>query len=214
MVISNNTYRFDTPFASQKFYPAPPRNRPIAASYTLEMTDVSDAILIERSAQGDREAFAALLARHYPFIFRVAYKWCRNVPEAEDHAQDVCVKLGTAIGSFDGRSAFTSWLYRVTLNTVRDAARSRSRRDQRVAELAVVTETATLPADCGDPTDDLWEAVSQLPGGERDAVLLVYSEGLSHAEAGSVLGCAEGTVAWRISKAKARLKTLLEGEMQ
>ena len=46
------------------------------------------------------------------------------------------------------------------------------------------------------------------------AVLLVYSEGLSHAEAGAVLGCAEGTVAWRISKAKGRLKTLLEGELQ
>jgi RNA polymerase sigma-70 factor, ECF subfamily len=178
------------------------------------MGEESDAILIERSAQGDREAFAALLARHYPFIFRVAYKWCRNVSEAEDHAQDVCVKLGATIGSFDGRSAFTSWLYRVTLNTVRDAARSRVRREQRVAELAHVSETATPPADSGDPADDLWDAVSRLPEGERDAVLLVYSEGLSHAEAGSVLGCAEGTVAWRISKAKTHLKALLEGELQ
>ncbi len=178
------------------------------------MGETSDANLIERAAGGDREAFAALLERHYAFIFRVAYKWCRNVSEAEDHAQDVCVKLGQAIRSFDGRSAFTSWLYRVTLNTVRDAAKAKTRRDRRVAELAVVADIEAQASDCGDPADELWEAVARLPEAERDAVLLVYSEGLSHAEAGRVLGCAEGTVAWRISKAKGRLKRLLEGELQ
>ena len=177
------------------------------------MGETSDANLIERAARGDREAFAALLARHYAFIFRVAYKWCRNVSEAEDHTQDVCVKLGQAIRSFDNRSAFTSWLYRVTLNTVRDAAKSKARRDRRLAELAVAAEIDAQERDC-DPSDALWAAVDRLPEAERDAVLLVYSEGLGHAEAGAVLGCAEGTVAWRISKAKARLKTLIEGELQ
>ena len=178
------------------------------------MAETSDATLVEQAAQGDRDAFAALLARHYPFIFRVAYKWCRNVGEAEDHAQDVCVKLGKAIRSFDGRSAFTSWLYRVTLNTVRDAAKSRARREKRAADFAIMAETQAQAADCNAPADALWDAVDRLPDAERDAVLLVYSEGLSHAEAAGVLGCAEGTIAWRISKAKGRLKTLLEGELQ
>lgn len=178
------------------------------------MGDESDASLIERSARGDRDAFAELLARHYAFIFRVAYKWCRDTGEAEDCAQDVCVKLGRAIRSFDGRSAFTSWLYRVTLNTVRDAAKARARRERRMSELAFVAPTEAPPADAGEPVDALWEAVARLPDSERDAVLLVYSEGLNHAEAARVLGCAEGTVAWRISKAKGRLKTILEGELQ
>lgn len=178
------------------------------------MNKSSDAELIDGAARGDRDAFAALLARHYPFIFRVAYKWCGNRPDAEDFAQDVCVKLGAAIRSFDGRSAISSWLYRVTLNTVRDGQKMRVRREKQVSELALVAEAATPTVASDDPMDDLWEAVRDLPDGERDAVLLVYSEGMNHADAGRVLGCAEGTVAWRISKAKGRLKARLEGELQ
>lgn len=178
------------------------------------MDQTSDSELIDGAAQGDRDAFAALLARHYPFIFRVAYKWSGNRADAEDFAQDVCVKLGAAIHSFDGRSAFSSWLYRVTLNTVRDGQKMKVRREKHVAELALVAEAATPAMPPDDPMDDLWAAVRDLPDGERDAVLLVYSEGMNHAEAGRVLGCAEGTVAWRISRAKGRLKAHLEGELQ
>jgi RNA polymerase sigma-70 factor (ECF subfamily) len=179
------------------------------------MEERSDAELIGAASQGDREAFAALLARHYPFVFRVAYKWCGNKADAEDLAQDVCIKLGSAIGSFDGRSAFRSWLYRVTLNTVRDARKMRVRAEQRVAELALVSEASAAPAaHDDDPMDDLWEAVRALPDAERDAVLLVYSEGMNHAEAADVLGCKAGTVSWRISNAKERLKSLLKDELQ
>jgi len=182
------------------------------------MDERRDAELVECAAQGDREAFAALLARHYPFIFRVAYKWCGSRTDAEDAAQDVCVKLGSAIGSFDGRAAFRSWLYRVTLNTVRDGRKMRARREQRVAELAIVAEaSATAAGGCepmDDRTGDLWEAVRALPDAERDAVLLVYSEGMNHADAAEVLGCKAGTVSWRISNAKTRLKSLLRDELQ
>ena len=178
------------------------------------MEERSDAELIGAASQGDREAFAALLARHYPFVFRVAYKWCGNHADAEDLAQDVCIKLGGTIGSFDGRSAFKSWLYRVTLNTVRDARKKKARGQQRIAELALVAEVSAAPANVDDPMDDLWEAVRALPDAERDAVMLVYSEGLNHAEAGDVLGCKAGTVSWRISNAKERLTALLKDELQ
>jgi len=177
------------------------------------MDGLNDAALIDKARSGDREAFAALLERAYPFIYRVAYKWCGASADAEDLAQDVCVKLGAAIRSFDGRSAFSSWLYRVTLNTVRDQRKAQARRDRRIAELALLAQAETPEPQADDQIDDLWIAVRDLPDGERDAVLLVYSEGLSHAEAAAVLGCAEGTVAWRISKAKGRLKARLGSDV-
>lgn len=176
------------------------------------MTGQCDAELAEKAAAGNRDAFATLLARHYDLIFRVAWKWTGNRADAEDVAQDVCIKLGRAIRTFDGRAAFTSWLYQVTLNTVRDRARAEQRQKARLAELAIVTEKITPAADQADPLNELWSAVRQLPDTERDAVLLVYAEGKTQAEAGKVLGCAEGTVAWRISKAKKQLKRHLVSE--
>ena len=89
---------------------------------------IADETLIARALGGDRRAFGQLVERHYDFIFRTACKWCGKVSDAEDVAQDVCVKLASILKSFDGRSAFTSWLYRVTLNAVRDMQRARSRR--------------------------------------------------------------------------------------
>jgi len=160
---------------------------------------------------GDRAAFAELVGRHYDLIYRVAFKWCGNQADAEDIAQTVCMKLGQAIRSFDARSAFSSWLYRVTLNAVRDhhrAAKSRQNRDNAATELA---ETMIDPEPAGenDALDEIWAAVAELPEKQRDAVLLIYSEGRSHAEAASILNCAESTVSWHIHEAKKRLKGAL-----
>jgi RNA polymerase sigma-70 factor (ECF subfamily) len=172
------------------------------------MCEPADQILVQRSVAGDRAAFAELVGRHYDLIYRVAFKWCGNQADAEDIAQTVCMKLGKAIRSFDARSAFSSWLYRVTLNAVRDhhrADKSRRNRDDAAAELA---ETAVDP-EPDDTMDELWAAVAELPEKQRDAVLLIYSEGRSHAEAASILDCAESTVSWHVHEAKKRLKGAL-----
>jgi RNA polymerase sigma-70 factor (ECF subfamily) len=57
--------------------------------------------------------------------------------------------------------------------------------------------------------DDLWAAVAELPEKQRDAVFLIYSEGRNHAEAASILNCAESTVSWHVHEAKKRLKGAL-----
>ena len=109
----------------------------------------ADETLIARAVGGDRRAFGELVARHYDFIFRTACKWCGKASDAEDVAQDVCVKLASILKSFDGRSAFTSWLYRVTLNAVRDMQRARARRGAQCgssAARAVSSETAAVKA--------------------------------------------------------------------
>lgn len=170
----------------------------------------TDASLVARAIGGDRNAFSELVERHYDFIFRTAAKWLGRRQDAEDIAQDVCVKLATAIRSFDGRSAFTSWLYRVTLNAVRDSQRASTRRGRHHDRLAEVHPDSD-PGDQEDATTmgELWTAVRSLPNQQRDAVLLVYSEDKSHAEAGAIMGCKEATVSWHIHEAKKTLRGLL-----
>lgn len=165
-----------------------------------------DHELTRRAGAGDREAFRTLIERHYAFIHATAYKWTGNKADAEDIAQDVCVRLAAAISQFRGDSAFRTWLYALVLNTVRDQARKRARDVRR-------DQQAEWPSDNNDGSDDerleaLWEATLGLSPRQRDAVLLVYSEGLDHAEAGRILGCGENTIAWHLHAARKRLRAL------
>ena len=172
----------------------------------------SDGALVGRAVNGDRAAFAMLVERHYGFIFRVAFRWCGERASAEDITQEVCVRLAKAIGNFKGESRFTTWLYALTINAARDMAR-KVKRDAVKAE--AWGEHAALFADANDAEDHeeralgLWRLVQELPTKQRDAVLLIYGEGLSHADASEVMGCAETTVSWHIHEAKKRLKQMV-----
>jgi RNA polymerase sigma factor (sigma-70 family) len=168
------------------------------------------AALVSRAKAGDRAAFAELVETHYDFIFRTACKWTGKKSDAEDIAQEVCIKLATAINQFDGRSAFTSWLYRVTLNMVRDMQRSRGRREKSVDAFALV-HPEDDPGNQEDSTaaKEIWMAVGALPNKQREAIMLVYGEDMSHAEACTIMGCKEATVSWHIHEAKKTLRGLL-----
>lgn len=176
----------------------------------LQSGETPDGVLVARARDGDRSAFGDLVSRHYDFVYRIAYRWCANRADAEDIAQEVCARLGRAIRDYRGGGAFTTWLYTLTLNAVRDMKRKSARES---AKLGAFGEQARLAGD-GDSraeaaTQELWEAVRALPDKQRDAVLLVYGEGLGHAAAAEVMGISETTVSWHVHEAKKRLKTLM-----
>lgn len=166
--------------------------------------------LVVRAQNGDAEAFGELLAAHYDRIYRTAWKWCGNRSDAEDVAQDVCVKLGSVIAQFDGRSAFSSWVFRITLNMVRDMQRAGKRRGRHAdayAELAPDSQRAEQ--EDGLEHQALWAAVRRLPEQQRDAVLLVYAEEMSHAAAAEIMGIREATVSFHVHQARKTLRGLL-----
>jgi RNA polymerase sigma-70 factor (ECF subfamily) len=166
--------------------------------------------LVNRAKAGDRQAFSQLIEDHYDFIFRTACKWTGKKSDAEDIAQEVCIKLATAIRQFDGRSAFTSWLYRVTINMVRDMQRSTSRRGKTVDAFSLVhPEDDPGGQEEAATAHQLWEAVRELPEKQREAIMLVYGEDMNHAEASTIMGCKEATVSWHIHEAKKTLRGLL-----
>lgn len=165
---------------------------------------ITDKNTLKRAINGDGDAFASLMALHYDMIYRTAYKWCGNQHDAEDIAQDVCIKVGRTIGTFRQECAFTSWLYRIVVNMVHDAGRKhKPHLDMAVLETVVGATSDEIEQRVIH--SELWRAVQQLPDKQRDAILLVYSEELSHAQTAEIMGCKESTVSWHIHEAKKRL---------
>jgi RNA polymerase sigma-70 factor (ECF subfamily) len=123
------------------------------------------------------------------------------------------MRLARALQTFRGEAKFATFLHALTLNAVRDWGR-RQARQRRIADAAITLALIgeeVAPQSTEDPVGQLWEAVRTLPEKQRDAVLLVHGEGLSHADAAAAMGCTEKTVSWHIHTARKRLKGMLAG---
>ncbi len=168
--------------------------------------------LARQAAAGDAAAFARLVEAHYMTVYKIAYKWCGHRADAEDIAQDVFVKLPEKLKSFRGESAFTTWLYRLTVNAAKDYYRTTGRARGRELPFAEGFDAPSdeVAADDALAAKQAMAEIHRLPEGIRDAVLLVYVEELSHKEAAQILGCAETTVSWRIFQARKSLKGVRE----
>jgi RNA polymerase sigma factor, sigma-70 family len=172
------------------------------------MADREDPILV-LARNGDRAAFARLVEANYDMFYRVAYRHVGNRQDAEDVAQEVCVRLGKAIRSFRGDCSLSSWLYRLVVNASCDHHR-RTRRAREARESFAAEPLSACPDEAAnEAAERLWEAVRMLPEKTRQAVVLVYSEGLSHARAAEALDCSEATVSWHVHDAKKKLKAIL-----
>ena len=168
------------------------------------MQNLSDHELYQLIDQGRDEAFGALLAKHYDTFYAFAFKYCRHQQDAEDIVQEALLKISRSFHQFDRQHLFTTWAYRVIINTAKDLFKKE--RQERSKHQAYVTEAAIL-GDAPDepPTEKIWELLDRLPKKLYDAVVLVYGQDLSHAEAAKALGCAETTVSWRLYEARRKL---------
>ncbi len=174
---------------------------------------MTDSELAKSASQGDRDAFQRLLERHYDMINRVALRFTGSMEDAEDIAQDVCLALVRKLAAFRGDALFSTWLYRVVINACRDFVRRCSASKALVENYVAYRELDDADhADSKARLDWLQEAYLSLPPDLRQTVLLVVAEDMTHAQAGAVLDCAEGTIAWRMSVARKQLKLDLESD--
>lgn len=173
---------------------------------------VSDETLAQAAAGGDGEAFSSLLTRHYDRVFRLCFRLLGAKADAEDLCQDICAALPAKMAAYRADARFTTWLYRVVVNAANDWRRRRATHakaadgwgEVEVARRAEVAETAVA-------LDWLTQAMTTLPEDLRDTLALVLDD-VTHADAGDILGVSEGTISWRISEAKKRLRELKELE--
>lgn len=181
---------------------------------TAEMESAEDdESLATWAAMGDGGAFRALLERHYDRTYRVAFGILRNEEEAEDVTQEVWTALPKKLRHWRGEARFTTWLHTVTLNAGRDALRRAATRSRAVAGFAEADDLARgEAADTEARLHWLRVALEALSDDLRETAALVLGEELSFAQAAEVLGVAEGTVAWRMSEIRKKLKAMLGQE--
>jgi RNA polymerase sigma-70 factor, ECF subfamily len=180
---------------------------------TVMQMDTPDDTLANAAAGGDRAAFAALIARHYDRVFGLAYRLTGSRAEAQDLTQDICAALPVKLRNWRAEAQFSTWLYRVVVNAVHDLRRRQATRGRASTgwgdwELARQDEIATTRA----LQDWLADAMAQLSPELRDTAALVLGEEMTQAEAGAVLGVSEGTIAWRMSDMKKRLRIMAAEE--
>jgi len=173
------------------------------------LMETDDETLARAAAVGDRTAFGVLLARHYDRIFGLAWRLTGSRAEAQDLTQDICAALPAKLAQWRGEARFTTWLYRVTVNAAHDLRRRQATRAKASAgwgdwEIARQDEIAVQ----AEALDWLTTAMQRLSPELRDTVALVLGEELTQAQAAEVLGVSEGTVAWRMSDVKKRLRAL------
>ena len=168
--------------------------------------ETGDEALAQAAGQGDRAAFATLVNRHYDRLFRLCWRLTGSEATAEDLAQEICLKLPRALRSFRGDAKFTTWLYRVALNAVRDAARRAATRSKALEALA--REPVAPPDEAEDLSRWLAAAMARLKPDLAETAALIVGEELSQAEAAEALGVSPGTVAWRMSEVKKALAAM------
>jgi len=185
------------------------------------VTDRRDDLELARAAAaGDRRALDALLQRHADLVHRVCRRVTADPDDALDATQEALLAVARRIGSYDGRSQFTTWLYRVATNAALDELRRRSRRPRPDASLsgavpdaasgATALATATRgPADAVTARLDVDAALARLPEEFRVAVVLRDLADLDYAEIADVLQVPIGTVRSRIARGRAALATVL-----
>jgi RNA polymerase sigma-70 factor (ECF subfamily) len=157
--------------------------------------------------------------KNFARIHRAALVLCGNPWDADDLAQETFLVLSKQPEGYQGRSSIYTWLYGVLLNLER---RERRRYGVRNRKLKVVwenqseAEPAAPPAAAAVETAEwkqsLWSRVAQLPDGQRQTLVLRFSEGLAYHEIAETLGCPLGTVKSRIFHGLAALRRILDEE--
>jgi RNA polymerase sigma-70 factor (ECF subfamily) len=182
--------------------------------------NVEERGLAARASQGDVEAFTKLVEVHSSLVYRVALRMLGNV-EAQDASQEVWIKVWRNIGSFRGESAFSTWLYRIAMNTclsVRQREARRGEREYSGDELPYLPEppggeadpeTATLSA---ERREEIQAALRHVRVEHRAALVLRHMEGLSYAEIAEVLEVPDGTAKGWVSRGRAAMLVALTQE--
>jgi len=173
----------------------------------------ADQDLVTRSQTGDPAAFEALVRNHQRMIHSLTFRMTGSLADAEDLAQETFIRAYEQIGSFRGTSKFSTWIYRIAVNTCLNWRQSETRRfnlnKNCAGEIFAHNQNGENDPASTQSRQQVQEALLKLPAKQRAAIVLTIYDGLNHAEAAQVLGCSETTVSWRVFAARRKLKRWL-----
>jgi len=177
--------------------------------------DASDLSLVRRVQRGERGAYDLLVLKYQHKVVKLVMRYLRNPADAEDVAQEAFVKAYRALPQFRGDSAFYTWLYRIAINTAKNALAARERNPVSYElDLQNSDESSGMVSRLKDPEtpeglalteeirDTVNHAIEQLPEDLRTAIVLRELEGMSYEEIAASMDCPVGTVRSRIFRAR------------
>jgi RNA polymerase sigma-70 factor, ECF subfamily len=178
-----------------------------------------DLELAQRHSAGDARAFDVVYSRYATMVYNLALRLASDVEEAADLTQEIFLRVHRHLGSFSGRSALKTWIFRVALNHCRERLSRFRPLTQPIGEEADDSRSVRL-ADPGRGPEELAVAadlarqvargLAHLPAPFREAVVLRDLQGLSYQEIAAVLGVRVGTVRSRIARGRDQLRQQLE----
>lgn len=181
--------------------------------------------LVKKAVNGDNSAFEALMEEHMGIIYNIALRMAANQDDAEDMTQEIMIKIFRSLGSFKGNSKFSTWIYRVAVNTCLDELKKKKNKkhlsldaeisgDDGESQIEIKDDSPSPEklAEQNELRDMVASAVKLLSDEHRAVIVLRDIRGMSYSEIAEILGCSDGTVKSRISRARAQLKMILEKE--
>lgn len=164
--------------------------------------------LIQRCCEQDREAQQELYIQTSQRVYGLILRMTGNVDDAMELTQDVYLKAFAGIDEFAGRSTIATWLYRIAVNEAIQFLKKARRRLEKQREAGLIDPPESPDGATGTRLD-IGDALAQLSPSDNAILLLRYQEGLDYRAVAETIGCAEGTVASRLSRARNRLHGLL-----
>jgi RNA polymerase sigma-70 factor (ECF subfamily) len=189
---------------------------PIGASFArpaLAGLRVDDREAVLACQRGEREAFDPLVERYQRDIYRLCYRYVNDPQDANDMAQEVFLKAYRAIGRFRGESSFSTWLYRIAVNTCLNFRSARRPEGEPLSDRVPDAQAGVLDAMVEDErAQRVREAVSRLPEKQRATLILKVYHELTHEEVAGIVGASVGTVKANLFHALGNLRKMLRPE--
>ncbi|MDI3481857.1 MAG: hypothetical protein PWQ97_1512 [Tepidanaerobacteraceae bacterium] len=173
--------------------------------------------LIRLARMGDVRAFEKLIAGYEKKVYNTVYRFFGNTEDAKDITQEIFIKLFTSLKLFREGSSFSTWLYRIAVNTCIDFSR-RKKEDllplqEELDDCGMrIGEYENPPEACAEHKElkkAIEGAIQTLPEDQRICLILRDIQGFSYMEISSILNCSQGTIKSRISRGRRALRELL-----
>ena len=169
-----------------------------------------DRELLKRALNGDIAAFEELVSSNEKKIYNLCLKMMKNEQDAQDMAQEALLKAWRNLRKFNLKAAFSTWLYRIAVNTCLDELRKRKKNTQSIEDLdekgfTIQDEESQNFSDRSDLKHQLTQAMEQLEPKEKLIIVLKDVQGYSYEEIGIILSCPVGTVRSRLSRSRKKL---------
>jgi RNA polymerase sigma-70 factor (ECF subfamily) len=176
-----------------------------------DRANVPDAVLVRAVAGGERDALAALYARHAPWLVLRLTRRCNDAHLVDEAVQDTFVAVWRSAGRWDGRGEVAAWIWGIGVRRLIDQLRSRPRPTVQLVgdPIRGAEPSAEERVLAGVEYGDLAGALGRLSPELRAVVQATVLDGLTTREAGALLGLPTGTVKTRMMRAKAQLREAL-----